>query len=709
MSNSRGVVSLLLTLFWSNLAYSDIDDYFQNPISPSASNYGNTGILELPSARFMGPGAMRFNFSSSYPNEYTSLTASPFSWLEATYRYTEIKNLKYGPFAYSGNQSLKDKGFDIKFKLREETYILPSVAVGIRDLAGTGLSASEYLVGSKKIGDFDITGGIGWGLLGLEGGLGNPLSSFHESFKDRTDSYSEGGSFSYKDWFSGRAAFFGGIEYDLKRYGLRFKLEYDTSNPDINPLNSFPVKSRFNLGANYYLSDSLNLGVAFERGQEFRLSFSLKGEFIKDTIPKPKPKTVQKLSKQQQEKALLNKSIFYRSLNKSLRDESIYIQGATYDEDSVDVAVASKRFFSVTRLAGRTARIVSALSADSVEEINIRAMNGDTEIVTLNLNRKEFDQADNETGSAAELLNKSKISSNSDKPLFLYADFMPTVNFPEFEWNISPSLKHQIGGPEGFYLGQLSLKADTHLKFARNFSLYTSFSANVYDTFNNFNNASFSTIPHVRSDIQSYLKEGKNSMQRMQLEYMFSPRRDVFVRGDLGYLEEMFAGFGGEILYRPVENRVAVGLSLHRVQQRGYEQRFSLRDYKTTTGHLKFYYELPSEVHAGFRLGKYLAGDKGATLDLSRRFQTGFTLGIFATKTNLSAEEFGEGSFDKGFYFSIPVTLFYPDYKPGLISFGLHPLTKDGGATIIEPHALYGITGDSQSKSILRDWDYITD
>ena len=40
--------------------------------------------------------ASRFNFSSSFPNEYTSLTASPFSWLEATYRYTEIKNENMG-------------------------------------------------------------------------------------------------------------------------------------------------------------------------------------------------------------------------------------------------------------------------------------------------------------------------------------------------------------------------------------------------------------------------------------------------------------------------------------------------------------------------------------------------------------------------------------------------------------------------------------
>ena len=62
----------------------------------------------------MDQASLRFNFSSSWPNEFTTLTATPFPWLEATYRYTEIKNKNYGPFRYSGNQSWKDKAFDIK-------------------------------------------------------------------------------------------------------------------------------------------------------------------------------------------------------------------------------------------------------------------------------------------------------------------------------------------------------------------------------------------------------------------------------------------------------------------------------------------------------------------------------------------------------------------------------------------------------------------
>ena len=66
----------------------------------------------MPNARMMPEASLRFFSSSSFPHEFTSLTASPFNWLEATYRYVEIKNQLYGPVAYSGNQSLKDKGFD---------------------------------------------------------------------------------------------------------------------------------------------------------------------------------------------------------------------------------------------------------------------------------------------------------------------------------------------------------------------------------------------------------------------------------------------------------------------------------------------------------------------------------------------------------------------------------------------------------------------
>ena len=136
-------------------------------------------------------------------------------------------------------------------------------------------------------------------------------------------------------------------------------------------------------------------------------------------------------------------------------------------------------------------------------------------------------------------------------------------------------------------------------------------------------------------------------------------------------------------------------MSAHKVKQREYKQRFGFQDYSVLTGHLKFYYEIDSKVLVKTSMGKYLAGDKGLSLDLSRKFDSGFVLGIFATKTDLPTELFGEGSFDKRFYFSIPTELFYNDYRPGNITFGLHPLTKDGGAFLAEHNELFSLFGET--------------
>ena len=700
---------LIIASFFCSLIFSSIDDYFPQNTLSSPSNYGNTGLLETPNARFMGQASLRFNFSGSFPNEFTTITATPFSWLEATYRYVEVKNWKYGYASYSGNQSYKDKSFDLKIRLLSEKYYLPGIALGLRDLAGTGIFSSEYVVATKSFGDFDITAGLGWGLLGSDNSIRNPFNSLHSSFKTRADKSGQGGEFNYSDWFSGPTGVFGGVEYNLKKYGLKLIAEYDSSAPQINPSNPLIVKNKLNLGLNYHLSNSFQLGLAFDRGTNFRLSFSLKGNFYEDTLPKPRPKNVVSLNAAQKKKVIDDPEIFYRSLNKSLRDEAIFIQSASLKEEEVSVAIGSNRFRSLPRMAGRSTAIISALAPDEINKVNIHVMNGDYEVATFIINREKFDAAKNSKGSASEILKRSKLESNSDKPLILDSAFNPTINFPEFSWTMSPGLKHQIGGPEGFYLGQLFWKTDTTIKFRRNLSLYTSFGVNLYDTFSNFNNPSASTIPHVRSDIQDYLREGKNNLQRMQLEYMFSPYKDLYVRADFGLLEEMFGGLGGEFLYRPFTKNYSLGFSLHRVKQRGYKQRFNFREYSTTTSHASLYYDLPMGLNAHLSLGKYLAGDKGGTLDLSRRFHSGFTLGIFATRTNLSTEEFGEGSFDKGFYFSIPTSLFFSDFRTGNISFGLHPLTKDGGAFLIQHHSLFGILGDSNQHSILRDWSDLLD
>ena len=691
---------------------SSVEDYYPKKLEPTYSNYGITGILEMPNARMMDEGSMRIGFSSSYPNEYTYISATPFSWLEASYKYTEQKNLLYGPSSYSGNQTLKDKGFDLKIKLVNESYFVPEVAIGWNDLAGTGRFSGEYISATKRIKNADITIGYGWGALGQDQNTRNPLLSISEDFRNRDSLAGQGGAFNKDNWFSGEEiSIYSGIEYYLQRYGVILKLEYDTTNPDLEYSGpKLPVSSRFNVGVNRPVNKNLDVGLSFERGNQLRFSFAIKSDYGKRPLVQKNdpPKNIIKLNKKQRFAVSKDKNIFYRSLNKSLREESILIQSATLDLDTVEVVIAQNRFRSLPRAIGRVVRIVSALSPESVNTIRIIPMNGDIELYAIEISRQDFDKFDDGRISTVELFNKSKATS-VDPFSYTRADFRPKIRFPEIFFNMSPSLRHQIGGPEAFYLGQLWWKINAKLKFNRGLTLHTVLGFNIYNNFNKFSNPSYSEIHHVRSDIQEYLSEGENNIARFKIDYIWSPIKDTFVRLDLGYLEEMFGGVGGEIYYRPFRSNFSTSFQFHKVKQRSYKQKFGFRDYEVETGHLGFYYDFPKGINAQFLVGKYLAGDKGATIDFSRRFKNGFTLGVFATKTNLSSLEFGEGSFDKGFYFSIPTDSFFTNFRQGDISFGLHPLTKDGGAMLNHMNSLYSLFGDTKYNSVLRDWKDIDD
>ena len=87
-----------------------------------------------------------------------------------------------------------------------------------------------------------------------------------------------------------------------------------------------------------------------------------------------------------------------------------------------------------------------------------------------------------------------------------------------------------------------------------------------------------------------------------------------------------------------------------------------------------------------------MAKDIGATLDISRTFNNGISIGAWATKTNISAEQFGEGSFDKGIYLRIPFDVMTTTRGAGVASLVYNPLTRDGGARLNRSVGLYGAT-----------------
>ena len=153
-----------------------------------------------------------------------------------------------------------------------------------------------------------------------------------------------------------------------------------------------------------------------------------------------------------------------------------------------------------------------------------------------------------------------------------------------------------------------------------------------------------------------------------------------------GILEEMFNGAGLEYLYYEQDSSYAIGFEIFEVKKRDYEMRFGTIDYKNVTGQLNFYFRNYKRIpfDAKISYGEYLAGDEGITIDLSRSFANGTKFGVFASFTDVSTDQFGEGSFDKGIYFNIPVF-------GNLINYSWRPLTKDPGAKLVRKNTLHDL------------------
>ncbi|MEI6798477.1 MAG: YjbH domain-containing protein, partial [Pseudomonadota bacterium] len=215
-----------------------------------------------------------------------------------------------------------------------------------------------------------------------------------------------------------------------------------------------------------------------------------------------------------------------------------------------------------------------------------------------------------------------------------------------------------------------------------------------------------SVLPHVRSDSILYDTQANPDIETLTMAYFTGLAPDLYGRVTFGYLERGFAGVSAEMLYRPTGKPWALGLEANSVAQRNTDGLlgFSQYDYSVATGHVSGYVDLGRGYHAQVDMGRYLAGDVGATLSLTREFENGWSVGAFATKTDVSAEDFGEGSFDKGITLQIPLAWFYA--KPTRSSTGvtIRPIGRDGGAKLVVADRLYSVLRSYDQRKIDAQW-----
>jgi hypothetical protein len=81
-------------------------------------------------------------------------------------------------------------------------------------------------------------------------------------------------------------------------------------------------------------------------------------------------------------------------------------------------------------------------------------------------------------------------------------------------------------------------------------------------------------LPNGRAAIGQYLEATRTPLISLTSERICTVDRDLFARVTAGYLEMMYGGVRGELLWRPFDRSFAVGADLAWVRQRECDQGF---------------------------------------------------------------------------------------------------------------------------------------
>ena len=615
------------------------------------NNHGGIGLINMPTARFYDESSYGFTIYNGDPDQKITMTSFPYDWMEASFFYTNIQGKSYCGLDYDPvcDQDYKDKGFNFKLRVKEEG-VFPAIAIGINDIAGTGYYSSEYIVGSYGINNIDFHFGLSWGSLSeSKHSFKNPFGKISNQFYVRPAQAEEnGGQFQPSRYFSGeKTSPFFGISLALNSKVL-IKLETDnTLTP--GQVGYERAESDYSLSIDYALNDNFTIGIANERNNYISAKFVYKNN-PKESIKKYQYKQSETIKPQD------NK---YRKLIKNIENNGIGVNKIVETSDSIGL--------ELTQFTHPSIEIIEEIIAFAKMDAGInKTIKKDLRIANL----KAVSELDDESLKNSTLIYERKKSRN-------------------FYTKNSIVFRPFLASREEFFKGSLLLENNSEYVIKDNFFFSFNLKYSLADNFDDLTLPPVNTYPaQVRSDIKNYLRNIDDGIiiGRAQFDYHITPKKNHHLMITGGILEEMFTGIGAEYLYFKHDSNFAIGLEAFEITKRDYQMKFGTLDYKNVTNSVNFYYRnyeyIPFDMKISY--GEYLAGDEGATFELSRSFLNGTKFGVFASFTDVSSDQFGEGTFDKGIFFNIPI---YGNF----INYTWRPLTKDPGAKLNRKHTLYDL------------------
>ena len=646
--------------------------------SPASTFYGLPGLIDMPSAEALPNGQLAVGISHFAGTTRTSLTFQAFPRISATFRYVGLQDANLGGF-----ETFRDRSFDVRFQLATEGRIRPAVTVGLQDLAGTGIYSGEYIVATKTFDDvfglpgrFKLTGGLGWGRLGSAGDIGAPFSATRPGF----EAGDTGGEPSVDSWFRGPVAPFAGIEWNVNDR-LGFKLEYSSDAYETETGQGiFEQESRINLGVEYQYSPTLRLGGYWLYGSEVGVT----AQFQLNPLRPPTPKTVAgprpiiaRPSRAANPSAWTTDWAQNAGAGAAIRDavlpeleeDGIRLESLSVTATEAELRVTNTRYRNTSIAVGRTARVMARILPPSVEVFRITPVNDGLPLSTVVIRRSDLERLEFQPDASGALLAAAQFDDAAPQ---LGNEVRPVDLYPRFAWSIGPYVSPSYFDPDEPVRVDAGLAANFRYRPGPGWLIGGEVRARLFGNVED-GRLSNSVLPRVRTDAVLFAQESDIPIQNLFVSKQWKAAPDVYARVTGGYLESMFGGVSAELLWKPQDSRLAIGLEANYARQRDFDRQFGFQDYDVFTGHLSAYYEFDKGYLAQVDMGRYLAGDVGATFTLAREFENGWKVGGFFTLTDVSAEDFGEGSFDKGILLTIPVDWFLGKPSQRSISTTIRP------------------------------------
>ena len=694
-------ISLAVALIANHVSAQDV--------TATYSLLGTPGLLEMPTAQSAPEHALAGTVSWTEGFTRATLTFQINKRLSASFRITNVDLFENPP--QSGVDRDVERGFDLQYRFNNESKYVPAIAVGLRDFLTPGRLHSEYLVASKSFGDnLIVTAGVGWGAMGTNGGFTNPIGG---GFTDRPafDESEPEGQLGVDEWFRGDAAFFGGLEYQINdRWGV--KAEYSSiAYPEVANSVAVPVTSPYNFGLTYRPGSRTQLGLSYLYGTQLGLSASFElnpneranGSGL-DRAPTPiQPRAANIAAARSWDRNALPEPALRSELSELLRSERITLKAVEFTDTTARVRYVNNQYRSEAQAAGRVARMMSQLLPASMETSILERERSGILVSAITMSRSDLERFENRVGGTAALLDRTEFGDARGN------DGLKEVERETraFSWGLGPFFRANPFNSNGSIDVNLGLRLRGVYRLRPNLVLSGAIEQDLLPPEDDIDlNDNAPDLQNVRSSGSLYGNDGVPVLQSLTMTHFSRPGTDLYGRVSIGYLERMFGGVSGELLWKPVDSRLGLGVELNQVAQRDSDLRFGFDefDYDVTTGHVSAYYDLGNGYHTQLDVGRYLAGDWGATMSVDREFDNGWVIGGYFTQTDVSYEDFGNGSYNKGIRITIPQDFFSGSPTRGTFNSSFRTRVGDGGARLRVGGRLYNVVRGGHQADVTDTW-----